>query len=482
MAGQEIEGFFMEFVADLHLHSKYSRAVSPSMTLSVMEQYARQKGIDVLTAADWTHPVWFNEMQTQLEETSEGLYKLKVIKSSSHQVEGREVLFLLSTEIASIYKQGSKLRRIHNLVFVPNFETAEKVSKELLRRGCNLSSDGRPIVGLTSKNLLELILTIDERCFLIPCHIWTPHFGMYGSASGFDSIEESFGELSKYIYGIETGLSSDPDMNWQVKELANRSILSFSDAHSPAKMGREATVFRVKNKKHESGIMNHGKLELSYDDFRRAIMRDEDGKLDIGYTVEFYPEEGKYHYSGHRNCKVVVGPEELRAAGAACPVCRRRLTEGVLLRVQQLSSDELVGRAKIPLTPFNKGGNTDVKWYTDKIGLQPSYVKLVPLLEIVAEALSYRSVTSKKVQGIYAELCRGIGSEMDILLRASVENIARVGGARVAEGVARVRSGDIVIDPGYDGEYGRVRIWPASAKGYGEAKPSDKEKQLGLEI
>ena len=379
---------------------------------------------------------------------------------------GGDVLFLLSTEIASIYKQGDKLRRIHNLVFVPSLEVAERVSKELLRRGCNLSADGRPIVGLTSKNLLELILEKDARCMLIPCHIWTPHFGMYGSASGFDSIEESFGELSKYIYGIETGISSDPDMNWQVKELWDRSILSFSDAHSPAKMGREATVFRFKKE--------HEKLDISYDDLRRAIMRDRDGRLEIGYTVEFYPEEGKYHYSGHRNCKYVAGPEELRANGEVCPVCRRKITEGVYFRVGQLADRELMGRVRV--------NGEGVRWYEDGLGLQPSYVKLVPLLEIVAEALSYVSVASKKVQGVYKELCGRIGSELDILLRAEIGEIARVGGERVAEGVARVRRGDIVIDPGYDGEYGRVRIWPAYAKGYGEAKPADKEGQLGLDI
>ena len=218
----------MDFVADLHLHSKYSRAVSQAMVLPEIARWGAKKGIDILSAADWTHPLWMREIKAQLEEKEEGLYGLKsqIIKP----------LFLLSTEIASIYKQGEKLRRIHNLIFAPNMETAEKISKELIKRGCNLHSDGRPIIGITSKNLLELIMTIDERAMLIPCHVWTPHFGVYGSASGFDSLEEAFGELSKYIYGIETGLSSDPEMNWTMKELANRSILSFSDAHSLPKM------------------------------------------------------------------------------------------------------------------------------------------------------------------------------------------------------------------------------------------------------
>lgn len=249
----------MEYIADLHLHSKYSRAVSQNMTLPIMAAYAAQKGIDILTTSDWTHPLWFKEIQGQLEEAGQGLYKLKTqnsrVKSTSQKSKVEmDILFLLSTEISSIYKQGDKLRRIHNLVFVPNLETAEKVTRELLRRGCNLSADGRPIIGISSRNLLELLLNIDKRAFLIPSHVWTPHFGMYGSASGFDSIEESFGNLAPYIYGIETGLSSDPDMNWQVGELQARSILSFSDAHSPAKMGRELTVF-VDNKD-KNGISN----------------------------------------------------------------------------------------------------------------------------------------------------------------------------------------------------------------------------------
>src|SRR3989344_8570343 len=220
----------MEVVADLHLHSKYSRAVSQNMILPTMANYALQKGLDLLSASDWTHPLWLKEIQLQLEESSEGLYRLKNVDDNRKKIQ-----FILSVEIASIYKQGEKLRRIHNLVFVPNFAVAEKVNKELIRRGCNLNADGRPIIGISSKDLLSLLLAVDERILLIPAHIWTPHFGIYGSASGVDSLEEAFGDMAKYIYGIETGLSSDPDMNWQVDELNSRSILSFSDAHSPAK-------------------------------------------------------------------------------------------------------------------------------------------------------------------------------------------------------------------------------------------------------
>src|SRR6266404_1845888 len=307
----------MHYVTDLHLHSKYSRAVSPQMTLSVMAAYARQKGIDLLTAADFTHPIWFKEMQSQLQEAEEGLYELRddngeVGPSTSLRVKNnKKFKFMLSTELSSIYKQGEKLRRIHNLIFVPSFITAEKLTKALVARGCNLNADGRPIIGISAEAILELLLSIDDRAFLIPCHVWTPHFGVYGSASGFDSLEEAFGKMAKYIYGIETGLSSDPDMNWQIRELMNRAILSFSDAHSPAKMVREATVFDLD--------------ELTYENIRQAIMRlsmKTDANNKIAYTLEFYPEEGKYHFSGHRNCKVSVGPDDIRAGGTTCPVCQ----------------------------------------------------------------------------------------------------------------------------------------------------------------
>jgi uncharacterized protein (TIGR00375 family) len=443
----------MHYVTDLHLHSKYSRAVSPQMTLSVMAQYARQKGIDLLTAADFTHPVWFKEIRSQLEEAEEGLYQLK------ENGQGKKVRFLLSTEISSIYKQGEKLRRIHNLLFVPSFAVAEKLTKALVSKGCNLNADGRPIVGISSEALLELLLSIDDRSFLIPCHIWTPHFGVYGSASGFDSLEEAFGKMAKYVYGIETGLSSDPDMNWQIKELMNRTILSFSDAHSPAKMVREATVFDLE--------------ELTYENLRQAIMRlytKSDTKNKIAYTLEFYPEEGKYHFSGHRNCKVSVGPDEIRAGGTTCPVCHRRLTEGVLFRVQELSDESLLNRVE---TKSNAAG---VKWYIDRKHLQPPYVKLVPLLEIAAESLS-STVASQKSKDLYAKLCHELGSELQVLLHTPIAAIEKAGGMKIAQGVTKVREGAIAIDPGYDGEYGKVAIWEE-----GEVKEMQDIPQLKLDF
>jgi uncharacterized protein (TIGR00375 family) len=451
----------MQIVADLHLHSRYSRAVSQDMILPTMARMAQLKGIDLLTASDWTHPLWFKEIQMQLEEVGEGVYGLKQRAKGLEQ--RGEVRFILTTEIASIFKQHGKLRRIHNLVFAPNFSVANEISNALRKRGCNLSSDGRPIIGLSSKELLELILSIDERSFLIPCHVWTPHFGMYGSASGFDAIEESFGELGEYIYGIETGLSSDPDMNWQIPELATRSILSFSDAHSPLKMGREATIFVSKNG--ELGMKNY---ELRYEDIRLAIQR-RSPKLRVGYTVEFYPEEGKYHFSGHRNCGVRFGPDEIKEKGNICPKCQRRLTEGVLYRVQSLAGESFQLNANEKLNEYK------LKWFTDPRGSHPPYVKLVPLLEIVAESME-STVGSMKVKEMYYRMCQNLASEMDILLKTPLDEVRSFAGERVAEGVQKVREGSIFIDPGYDNVYGVVKIWHDESTG---SAPTE-EEQMAL--
>lgn len=493
----------MTFVADLHLHSKYSRAVSQNMVLPEMARWASLKGLDIISASDFTHPLWFRELKSQLKESSEGLYKLKS-PSYAKASEGKQnkTLFLLSTEISSIYKQGEKLRRIHNLVFAPNLEIVEKINKEFTKRAFNLIADGRPIIGLSSKDLLEFLLSIDKNILLIPCHVWTPHFGLYGSASGFDSIEECFGNLSDYIYGVETGLSSDPEMNWQIEELKNRSVLSFSDAHSGAKMGREATVFTIKNgaevahknfrvrnarqKKsvdslRENASANSENFEsspcntqITYSDIADAIKRKKDSKLQIQYTIEFYPEEGKYHFSGHRNCKVVRGPQETRKDGNTCPVCKRRLTEGVLYRLEHLSDDGLLGKVEVKVSP------TGIKWYTDTTKNHPPFVKLVPLNEIIAEAFS-STVSSQKVKDAFGNLCETFGSEIEVLLKTPLSQIEKIGGPKLSEGIDKVRRGNIVIDPGYDGEYGRVKIWNGNNDILKNIE-EEQESQLGLQF
>lgn len=444
----------MQFVSDLHIHSKYSRAVSQNMVLPEMEKWAVKKGIDVLSASDFTHPLWFRELKAQLIQDGEGVHKLKDSNS--------KIRFILSTEISSIYSQGGKTRRIHNLIFMPSLEAVEKFNSELLKRGANLSADGRPIIGLSSRNLLELVLSVDPNAFLIPCHAWTPWFSLYGSNSGFDSIEECFQDLSSHIYGIETGLSSDPEMNWRIKELDNRSILSFSDAHSAIKMGREATVFKIKDQK--ANLKN-----ISFNDIKSAIKRDPSSNFEIGYTIEFYPEEGKYHYTGHRNCHVTQTPEETEKDGVICKVCSRPLTVGVIHRVGKLAGR----KTNVKISADELG----VSWVEDPTGLHPKYVKLVPLVEIIAESFSVMP-GSIKVLAKFDEIVSFFGSELNILLKTPIADIEKSFGVGIANGVLKVRKQDIFVDPGFDGEFGKVRIWDGSDK---QQEISNKEEpQLGL--
>ncbi len=425
----------MQFVADLHLHSPYSRADSPQMTLQTMASRAVEKGLQILSAADWTHPKWIKEIQEQLREADEGIFQLREGGEKE-----KEIGFILGSEISSIYKQKDKLRRIHTLFFVPSFATAEKITKELIQRGCNLQADGRPIVGLSARDLLEMVLEIDDKAIVIPAHAWTPHFGVYGSASGFDSLEEAFGDLRSYIYGIETGLSSDPEMNWQIPELETRSILSFSDAHSPAKMGRESTLFELEKR--------------TFTHLFQAINRasGQQVKNHVISTTEFYPEEGKYHYSGHRLCKVSRSAGEIQEIGMMCPVCHRRLTEGVFSRLQQLAGKDVLQMAE---QNVNEKG---VCIYQDPRKSHPPFSKMVPLLEIIADTYQM-GVGSKKVQKMYTKLLCEVGPEMDILLHVPLDVLRGKVEKNIIDGIGKVRTGNISITPGFDGEYGKVRIW-----------------------
>ena len=445
----------MDVVTDLHLHSKYSRAVSKDMNLYNMALWGDKKGLDIVSTGDWTHPLWLREIKQQLSEDSEGVFRLKEKDFKTR--------FILSVEISSIYSQNGKVRRIHNLLFSPGIETSEKIVKELLRLGCNLSSDGRPIIGLSSVQLADLAFSIDERVMLIPCHIWTPWFSMFGSNSGFDSLSECFGEYSDRIYGIETGLSSDPYMNWQIKDIENLSILSFSDAHSLPKMGREATVFVTKE-----GVES---TKINYEDLRAVIKQDKTSRLRTGYTVEFYPEEGKYHYSGHRNCNFVQSPGQTKENGEICPVCHKRMTIGVMHRVEELSGEEFPEE----VVRFNANG---IKWNVDPNRKHPPFVRLVPLNEIIAESIS-STVSSLKVQNLYNQLCELFGSELNVLLKVKKEDIEKEAGARIAEGVDKVRRGDIVILPGFDGQYGIVKIWDDKKV---SEKYKDSADQLGIDF
>lgn len=436
----------MQIIADLQLHSKYSRAVSQKMDLYEIADWSGKKGIGLVATGDWTHPLWFREITTNLKETSPGIYSLV---RTDHDLSLQNIKFLLSTEISSIYTQGGKQRRVHNLIFSPAISTCEKINKELQKRGCNLMSDGRPIVGLSSKDLLELVLTIDENTLFIPAHAWTPWFSLFGSKSGFDSIEECFGNLAKNIYAIETGLSSDPIMNWQIRDLDNRSILSFSDAHSGPKLGREATVF-VPNSPNPL-TRKPKNLQFSYQDVAAAIKQNPKSKLKIGYTIEFFPEEGKYHWSGHRTCNIKLNPQEVKEKGVVCPVCHQPLTIGVENRVIDLSEKSLTKQDLLFLQ--NGVGQTFVY---DKEKKRKPFVSLVPLLEILTEL---HNGSPTRAQQQYETLTTSFGTEFDILMKKSFEEIASIGGEKLQQGIEIIRKRKVFVDPGYDGVFGVVKIF-----------------------
>ena len=421
----------MAYVADLHIHSRFSRACSPQLNVPNLVEWAKYKGINVLGTGDFLHPLWFAELKKDLTEDGTGFLK----HNSS------EIRFVLTVEIASIYTHQGKGRRVHNLVFMPDFASAERFQKELLSRRANLGSDGRPIVGISSKDLLSLSLQASEKALFIPAHAWTPWFGIYGSESGYDSMEDCFEDLTEYVYGIETGLSSDPAMNWRVTELDKKSILSFSDAHSLPNLGRESTVFSED-------------LSGGYSGMFRAIREQK-----IAGTLEFYPEEGKYHYTGHRNCNVKYTPEDTKKKGTICPKCGRGLTVGVMERVEALA-DRGVGEL---------GESRDEGVIKSKNLDRPGYRMLVPLHQVIAEAFG-NAPTSQRVLNEYKKLVTTLGGEIKVLTKVSLEEIAKISGEKIAEGVDRDRKGDLVIDPGYDGVYGVVKIWK-------EGEESTKEEQ-----
>jgi len=427
----------MQIIADLHIHSKFSRAVSPKMDLFEIASWADKKGIQLIATGDWTHPIWFQHIKNTLEETTSGIYKIKGKNYNAR--------FLLSVEISNIYSQGGKGRRIHNLVFSPSIATCEKINLALQKRNCNLRSDGRPIIGLSSKELLEMILEIDNRCLLIPAHIWTPWFALFGSKSGFTSIKECFGNLDKYIYGVETGLSSDPIMNWQIAELDNRSILSSSDAHSGPKIGREATVFISTMEQ-----FNNLTINFTYQDIAEAVKQNSKGRLRVGYTIEFFPEEGKYHWSGHRACNVKYSPDEVMKKGKICSVCHQPLTIGVENQVRNMAA-RIITTDKLQLIK----NSAQMTFVYDPGKKRRPFVSLVPLLEVLTEI---NNGSATKALQEYNRLVN-IASEFDILLRKPHAEIVTIGGEKLAQAIQTIRNRKVFIDPGYDGVFGTVKIF-----------------------
>jgi DNA helicase-2/ATP-dependent DNA helicase PcrA len=420
----------MHYYADLHIHSKYSRATSSQLDFEHLWLWAQIKGIQVVATGDCVHPQWYAEIKKKLSPCGNGLFELKpeFCKAAGADLPPSckgEVRFILSTEISSIYKRDGKVRKVHNVVYVPDFPTAEKLAAKLEDIG-NIRSDGRPILGLDSRDLLDIVLSCNPDSFLIPAHVWTPWFSVLGSKSGFNSIEECFGDLTKYIYALETGLSSDPLMNWRLSCLDKFVLVSNSDAHSPKKLGREANILDT---------------DLSYAGLLNAL-RDPENKGLLG-TVEFFPEEGKYHYDGHRKCETRMHPRDTIKNKGLCPVCGKPVTVGVMARVEELA-DRPEGE---------KGG----RW-------RP-YKSMIPLTEIIGDCLGV-GPASQKVDMLYQKLVQNVGGEFTVLLDAPLDRIEKTAGPMAAEGVRRVRSGEITVKAGYDGEYGIIKIF------------SDKEREM----
>lgn len=409
-------------IADLHIHSKYSRATSRDCVPEMLELWAKKKGIGIVGTGDFTHPAWRKELMEKLVPAEDGLYQLKEELRLPCHVVGKltEPRFVLTGEISSIYKKNGKTRKVHNVILLPSLESAETLSQKLEAIG-NIHSDGRPILGLDSRDLLEITLETCPEAVFIPAHIWTPHFSLFGAFSGFDTIEECFGDLTPYIHALETGLSSDPPMNWRVSALDQYTLVSNSDAHSPAKLGREANLLDI---------------PFSYGALSDALQ----GRKPETFcgTIEFFPEEGKYHYDGHRNCSLCLKPSDAEKYQGICPVCGKKLTIGVQHRVEQLADRE-EGSSRENAKPFES---------------------LSPLPEVIA-ACTGGSVGGVSVNKQYQAMLETIGNEFYILREASIERIEEEAGPCIAEGIRRLRKGEVELNPGYDGEYGTIKLLSA---------------------
>ena len=408
----------MKIIGDLHIHSRFSMATSKEGTPENLDFWARKKGISLIGTGDFTHPAWRAELRDILIPEGNGLYRLKeeYVKEESRKFSGEGTRFVVSGEISSIYKKNGKTRKVHNVILLPGLEAADAMAQCLEKIG-NIHSDGRPILGLDSHDLLEMMLDVCPEGILIPAHIWTPHFSVLGAKSGFDSVEECFEELTSYVHALETGLSSDPAMNWRISGLDRYQLVSNSDAHSPSRLGREANLLDI---------------ECSYEGLYQAIQT---GKGLEG-TVEFFPEEGKYHFDGHRKCGVSLSPTEAERLGEICPVCGKKLTMGVDHRVEQLADRE--------------------EGFVKEDGRK--YESLVPLPEVISACMGY-STASKKVQGCFEQMLQKLGTEFDILRNVPAEDIKSCAGERIAEGIETVRTGHVKRIPGYDGEYGKIELF-----------------------
>lgn len=413
----------MRIIADFHIHSKYSRATSKDMDIPRLALWAKYKGIGLMGTGDFTHPLWLHELKASLKpsQTADGLY------------EYNGVHFILTAEVCNIFSVKGQARRVHNVLFAPSFEVVDKINKELGYVG-NLSADGRPIFGLAAEELVKIALSASPDCMVICSHVWTPWFGVFGANSGFDSVEECFGKESKNIYCLETGLSSDPGMNWRLSKLDKYSLISNSDAHSPAKIGRECNIFDCK---------------LSYKEIITALKTKDRAKFLS--TIEFFPQEGKYHWDGHRLCEMRMSPLESKKNNYKCPKCNKPVTVGVESRVEKLA-DRPEGFVPSNAIPFKS---------------------MIPFIEIIAEARG-KAAATQGVEDEYMMLVKRFGSEFNILFDMPKEELEAGLPERIARAILRVREGKVRIVPGYDGVYGEIKI-------LGEQdRPEVKEKQMEL--
>jgi uncharacterized protein (TIGR00375 family) len=414
----------MRFTADLHIHSRFSRATSRDMTFDNIAYWAKIKGISLVATGDFTHPEWFFLTKEKLEPEGNGFFRLKSLLPPANgylknvTVRPGDVHFVLSTEISFIYSKRGKVRKVHLLLLAPDFESVEKINGRLSGLG-NLRSDGRPILGLDARHFVRIVADLCPRCVVIPSHIWTPWFSLFGSNSGFDAIEECFEEMTPFIFALETGLSSDPPMNWRLSALDKYALVSNSDAHSPSRLGREANVFDT---------------DFSFKGLVEALKsRNGDKFL---HTIEFFPEEGKYHFDGHRKCGVVFSPKESLLHKDLCPKCGKKLTIGVMHRVEELADREAGVRPP----------------------LRVPYLNLIPLNEVIAQAVE-KTPECQSVWDIYFRLIREFGDEHKVLTEVSGPEFARLQAERVGQGVERMRKGAVKIVPGHDGDYGQISLF-----------------------
>lgn len=437
----------MRYICDFHLHSKYSRATSPQMNLEDLDYWARLKGIQILGTGDFTHPEWLKELKTKLEPAETGLFKLKNSRNIRDDIRGKfesDVRFILTTEVSCIYTKNGVGRRIHLIIFLPDFQSVEKFNTQL-SWSANLKVDGRPMLGLDAKEILKIALNISPECLVVPAHAWTPWYSIFGSKSGFNSLEECFDELTPQIYAIETGLSSSPAMNWRLSQLDRVAIISCSDSHSPKNLGREATVFEFSFAPTYKDII--GAIKDGSPHQRQSASHPRESALI--YTIEFFPEEGKYHYDGHRLCNVCLTPEETIQRNNTCPVCGKSLTVGVMNRVNELA-DRPEGFKPEAAVPFKS---------------------VIPLQEIVAEALGVEKL-SKKVEEEYLRIVQKAGSEFRILLDLNADELLKITSEKIADGIMRMRRGQVQKIPGYDGVYGKISVF--------SEKVEKKENKQGL--